>query len=350
MQYYYTIIVKIYRKIKKICITVIPRYYINSNRKKIKKMTAGEEKVFFGSLATSLKDKLRNDFVLTGQTYPGVDGSVREMDVSEEVKKIVSKLNDKGFILIDNYLSQEACKRVLDYATRTACFPRAIDYGISIPRVEKINFDEPYLSARYDFSPDISSIFQSKDLQNLMSDSFLLEISEEYLSAKPYLDPIELWWSLPFPTRDNAWAEEYHFDYDSIRWLKFFFNFEDIEFENGPHCFIEGSHKDLGIPKKLRKRGYVRHSDEDVFKYIDRSNEKKFTARAGSLLIEDTRGLHKGLTPTAGRRLLFSFQLSNYLFIEEASIKSRINPEFAMSDSFHNLWKKRPEFFSRYFI
>lgn len=345
----YAIIISIFKTLKKIYLYIIPRHYIHSNRKKIKKITAGKEKIFYGSMATSLIDRLRNDFFLTGQTFPGVDDSVREMDASEGVKKIVSELNDKGFILIENYISQEVCRRVVDYATQTPCFPRPVDHGISIPRVEKINFDEPYLSARYDFSPNISSIFQSQDLQNLISDSFLLEIAEKYLSSPPYLDPIELWWFLPFATRDDGWAEEYHFDFDSVRWLKFFFNFEDIEFENGPHCFIEGTHKDFGIPDKLRKNGYVRHSDEDVFKYIDPSKEKKFTARAGSLLIEDTRGLHKGLTPTAGRRLLFSFQLSNYLFIEQASIHSRIKPEFAMSDAFHNLWKKRPDFFSRYF-
>jgi hypothetical protein len=319
------------------------------NRKKIEQALAGGG-VFTGSHVSLLKSMILMDFVKTGQTFPTNNMNITGKGTKGGADKIAADLKNTGYAVIENYLSQEICESVVDYATRTPCFPRPLDHAPSIPQVDRINFDELYLSARYDFSPNILSIFQNQDLQNIMSDPFLLEIAEKYLSSMPYLDPTELWWFLPFSTRDDAWAEEYHFDFDSVRWLKFFVNFEDIEFENGPHCFIEGTHKDFGIPEKLRKRGYVRYSDEDVFKYVDRARERIFTAKAGTLLIEDTRGLHKGLTPTEGRRLLFSFQLSNYLFIEQANINSRIKPEFAMSDSFHNLWKKRPEFFSRYFI
>ena len=347
MKNFFIFISNVLKIVKKIYVALFPKYYVYFNRKKI---NLGEEKIFIGVQADRIKDRLRNDFILTGKTFPGVGSSNSETDVSINVKQIVCELNNKGFFLIENYLSHEVCKQVVDHALKTPCFPRSMDYGLTIPKVEKINFDGPHLSARYDFSPNMLSIFESQDLQNLISDSFLHEIAEKYLLSKPYLDPIDLWWFLPFPTRDDAWAEEYHFDFDSVRWLKFFFNFEDIELENGPHCFIEGTHKDFGIPENLRKRGYMRHSDEEVFKYIDRSHERKFTAKAGSLLIEDTRGLHKGLTPTAGRRLLFSFQLSNYLFIEQASINSRFKPDFVMSDSFHSLWQKSPEFFSRYFV
>ena len=309
------------------------------------------EKVFWGDKAVSIKTKLLHYFVLTGRTIPHAEVNLEDNSFYKSSNKdIVSELKNKGYFVVDSYIPKDVCERIIEYAENTPSFPRPLDEQTSsLPIRTKINFNEPYLSARYDFSPDVLSILQNQDLQNLMSDPFLIGIAEEYLSCLPYLDPIELWWFLPYPIRDAGWAEDYHFDFDSVRWLKFFFNFEDIELENGPHSFIEGTHKDFGIPEDLRKRGYVRHSDEDVFRYIDRSNEKKFTLKAGSLLIEDTRGLHKGTSPVAGRRLMFQFQLSNYLFLDQANINNKFKPEFAMSDEFFNLWKKRPEFFSRYF-
>ena len=85
----------------------------------------------------------------------------------------------------------------------------------------------------------------------------------------------------------------------------------DIKIENGPHCFIEGSHKGGAIANSILSKGYVRVSDEEVLRSAKNADEHIFVAPAGSLLIEDTRGFHKGLTPQSGRRLLFSIQYSN---------------------------------------
>jgi hypothetical protein len=337
-------------KIKNLYDDLFHKKTLLKNREKINQYFAGNKEIFFGNHAFILKKMLLKDFVKTGQTFPEVNKNQVIQNAKENrASKIVSELKNKGYVVIENYLSQEICSRVVDYATNTPCFPRSPDGAPAQPQVEKINFDAPYLSARYDFSPNVLSIFRNLDLQDLMADPFLIEIAERYLSSAPYLDPVELWWFLPFPDRDDGWAEEYHFDFDSVRWLKFFLNFEDVEYQNGPHCFIEGTHNDLGIPNELRNRGYVRCNDEDVFKYVDSARERVFTAKAGTLLIEDTRGLHKGLTPSEGRRLLFSFQLSNYLFIDDSMIQKRVKPEFEKSDSFLKLWKMRPEFFSRYF-
>jgi len=323
-------------------------------KKKIDKKFPKNKKIFYRTEAKAWREDFLNLFLSEGQTnLASSDSNSQSKSINQcglnlnQINHIVSQLKEKGYYVIEDYLNPMISREIVKYASVTPCYPRKkdsekIDY---LPQ----NLKKPYLSARYDFSPDLKSIFSNIQLQNLIADPFLYSIAEEYLSSTPYLDPVELWWFVPFPERDAAWAEEYHFDYDSIKWLKFFFNFEDVTYENGPHCFIEGTHKDYGISESLRRLGYTRHSDAAIFSEYDKSLEKIFTAKAGSLLIEDTRGLHKGLTPTKGRRLLFSFQLSNYLFIENSDLEKRIYPDFNMSESFSNLYASNPLFFEKYF-
>lgn len=222
--------------------------------------------------------------------------------------EIVSSINEKGFYLIESVIPKNICELIVDYALKTECFPRPADGMVS---QKKALPAPPFQSARYDFSPDRKLIFENEILQELIFDPFIFRLSQEYLGGKPYLEHIEMWWYFPYEMRDDAWAENYHFDLDSLKWIKFFINFEDIHLENGPHCFIEGSHKAKAIPVALLSKGYARLEDSEVFESLPNAKEHKFVVPAGSILIEDTRGLHKGLSPISGRRLLFQIEYSS---------------------------------------
>jgi hypothetical protein len=250
--------------------------------------------------------------------------------------KQVSELEKNGYLLIPSYFNKEFCDEVVKYALNEKSFPRKRD--LADTTLEQMKFQPPFLSARYDFSPERASILKNENLQNIISDRYILQIVSKYLGSSPYLDPIELFWTVPFPIRDPGWAEDYHFDMDSLRWLKVFVNFEDIKVINGPHCFVEGSHLSGGIPRSLLKKGYQRLTDLEVFEIIEQNCERIFVVPAGSVLIEDTRGLHKGLTPTEGRRLMFSVQYSNVAIKRDYQGKS-IKFDFQLTDSFKVMLK-----------
>lgn len=320
-------------------------------RKSIKRLyKSNENGIYLSKNASTLKRSLINVFVADGKLpSPKINAHSHLVQGSNGTDEIVEDLKLNGFHVIENFVPPEICKKVVSYAENVKSYPRLRDSHVSSSEQSLCKFEEPYLSARYDFSPNPKLIFQNQDLQALMSNSFLLSIAENYLGTRPFLDPVELWWFVPFADRDDGWAEEYHFDMDSPKWLKFFFNFEDIEIENGPHCFIEGTHADFGIPDALRKKGYSRISDEEVFSHVDRSLERVFTVKAGSLLIEDSRGLHKGLIPKSGRRLLFAYQLSNAVLIEEHDKAKRIDIGFETVNSFQNLLETYPRYFVKHF-
>jgi hypothetical protein len=104
------------------------------------------------------------------------------------------------------------------------------------------------------------------------------------------------------------------FDLDRPKWLKFFFFLTDCSIENGAHSFVRGSHKSNGIPWSLRKKGCVRLDDYDVEKKFPKKDIIDMCATKGPLLIEDTRGLHKGRHLIKNNRFFFQVQYSFSLF------------------------------------
>jgi hypothetical protein len=83
---------------------------------------------------------------------------------------------------------------------------------------------------------------------------------------------------------------------------------------NGPHTFVAGSHKTGGIPSDLLQKGYVRLMDEEVASAFEKNKIIEFSAPRGTIIAEDTRGLHKGKHVESGDRLMFQMQFSNSLF------------------------------------
>ncbi|MEI6399325.1 MAG: phytanoyl-CoA dioxygenase, partial [Pseudomonadota bacterium] len=134
-------------------------------------------------------------------------------------------------------------------------------------------------------------------------------------------------------TPDKTAAQYFHFDMDRIKWLKFFIYITDVGPDNGPHSFIAKSHRSGGIPGELLQGFYKRLTDEEVFTHYGPKSRIEFTGVKGTIIAEDTRGLHKGKHVQSGDRLVFQLQYSNSLFggeyspVKLESTKSKIFAE-----------------------
>ena len=84
--------------------------------------------------------------------------------------------------------------------------------------------------------------------------------------------------------------------------------------DNGPHCFIKKTHKNNAIPFSLRSKGYIRIDDQNNNLKNMINNEIKITGKAGTSIIEDTKGLHKGLVVKSGYRILLNIQINSSMF------------------------------------
>lgn len=209
-------------------------------------------------------------------------------------------------------------------------------YGLAIEKVEEINNYLKNLKGTYvsdhieknnekeffdlekpkgvKFYYDSNELIKFKLIQDLAFDREILSIAQDYLGSLPLLDIVTAWWSVPSKNPDKKAAQLWHFDMDRPTWLKVFFYLTDCEDDNGPHCFVSGTHLKRKIPIKLRSKGYERLKDEEINKIFNKDMIKKFVTKKGTILFEDTSGLHKGLTLKSGSRLILQFQYSSSLF------------------------------------
>jgi ectoine hydroxylase-related dioxygenase (phytanoyl-CoA dioxygenase family) len=239
-------------------------------------------------------------------SHDGVLGSL----TGERRDTIRDALDRDGFYVFDELLPASVCDRLLALASTLPSVAQNADgasdamliYDRANPR-----------AVRYELRPD--DLLADAAVQELVADWSILTVAQDYLRAAPIFDIVTMWWHTAFRDHPDARAAQfYHFDMDRPRWLKFFFYVTDVGPDNGPHRFIRGSHRTDGIARELLARGYARLGDADVARHYAASDHVCFTGRRGTIIAEDTRGLHKGQHVVHGDRLVFQLELTNTLF------------------------------------
>lgn len=271
-----------------------------------------------------ISSKNRISINFTGDS--GVLGRVEPAALAAQV----ADLREKGFIAFPSALSPEACDRLMAFARETPAQVRRMDgQTATTPPLERCDPRQPH-AVRYDFPTQ--SLLDNEDVQGLLADPTLLAIAQSYLGSLPRADVLSMWWHTNFHSQpDSEAAQFYHFDMDRIRWLKVFIYLTDVGPADGAHSFIQGSHRTGAIPPALLSKGYVRLSDEEVLQQFGAQRRVDFHAPRGTIIVEDTRGLHKGNVVQAnGRsRLMLQLQFSNSLFGAET-------PEARLNDIRHS--------------
>jgi hypothetical protein len=237
------------------------------------------------------------------------DGVLGTLDEGKR-RSITDALDRDGYYVFDQRLPDTVCDHLLRLAEYTPAVAQgAGDNGDAMLVIDR---DAPR-AVRYELTT--ADLLADPDVQALMADWSLLTVAQDYLRAAPIYDIVTMWWHTAFKDAPDARAAQfYHFDMDRPRWLKFFFYLTDVRPENGPHCFIRGSHRTGGIAPELLSRGYARLTDHDVARHYPPDDHIRFTGPRGTIIAEDTRGLHKGQHVADGDRLIFQLELTNTLF------------------------------------
>ena len=214
------------------------------------------------------------------------------------VVKAVDGLRKDGFYILPWRMSKDW----IENATRQAV-ELAVESTSEPPDVQQPKSIIPKGPTYWHKGEDLVKI---QEFKNLIKDPGLLEIIGRYLGCEPVFDLAAAWWTYPYGSADSKSAQLYHFDLDRIKWLKVFVYMNDVNFNNGPHAFIRGSHNTVG--SKVWRDG--RYSDEEVFRLYSKSDEIIYTAPAGTIFLEDTLGFHKGFPAIEGHRFVFEYEYS----------------------------------------
>lgn len=170
---------------------------------------------------------------------------------------------------------------------------------------------------------DYRSTITAPHLLTLANDPRLLAIAEGYLGCVPTLYSVHAWWS--FGGRDTRarLTQAFHRDPDDFRFCVLFLYLTDVASDaDGPHQMIRSSHQLEGVQaflESLRQRGepvdpgsasrffsgqgYEAEAELGVDRLFA---DATVTIRgpAGTGFLVDTYGLHRGLQPAQGRRLV----------------------------------------------
>ena len=245
--------------------------------------------------------------------FAGASGVLGDMSAREVREPIVSELRDRGYYVFEKCVSDDLCQRLVRYGTSHPSKVRLMDGGQLNKSVRAVYPRGAPQAVRYDF--DTQDLLGNQDVQKLLADLSFAALAQEYLGTRPTINVVTMWWHTDFSELPDSEAGQYfHFDMDRPKWLKFFIYLTDVEVVNGPHAFIAGSHRTQGIPSHLVRKGYSRLSDEEVAQAFDAKDLIEFAAPRGTIIAEDTRGLHKGKHVEKGDRLVLQFQFSNSLF------------------------------------
>ena len=246
-----------------------------------------------------------------------------------ELDKAQLHLKKEGYVVFENVLTPDLCNSFIEMSQKIPGKNRIMDEEQGEARSMFFERNNPK-SVRFDYSG--SDLLSTNIVQELISDTSIIDFAQKYLGAAPILDLIAMWWHTTFSDLpDKQAAQWFHYDMDRVKWIKFFFYLTDVDSNSGPHTFVPKTHRRFGIPFKLRRKGYTRLSDLEVEEFLPSRNWKEFVGKRGTLIVEDTRGLHKGKHCKSGDRLLFQLEFTTSKFgaeIEELKIsKNSLLPD-----------------------
>ena len=220
-------------------------------------------------------------------------------------KEILNKIESNGYFDELNF-SKSVIEKIKDNINDKNCFLDTKGFDFKDQNNSKLQFKNLDELASYSVSNKIKHlIVKFKDQNNFINSDIALEpfvnIAKKYLNSKNITCKVECYISNPFQPNEYEMkknAQYYHYDCDYKKFLKIFIYLNDVDIDSGPHVYIEKTHKKKFFKHILAER----INDDEINKYYGLSNQKIFTKNAGSIIIEDTFGLHKGIVPKSKSR------------------------------------------------
>ena len=259
-----------------------------------------------------------------------------EKSVNDQKLSIIKEnLNHKGFHVLPNFFSDDQVEKIREELGnfKYVCNNNEKIFG----RLSEIKNKNDYKNHPMFFSSlQGENIEENKTLFQIFENKFFLDIAENYFGIKSYLNHAISFYTNPInydkyyndDKNKSHNAQSYHYDYSHLRFLKFFIYLSDVEEpENGAHTFISKSHEEnLIIPKNLEdyeetslryfsdgSYGGMIIKEDWINKNIDSNRIMRMCYPKGTVIIENTTGLHKGNRCLKGHREMLSliYSISN---------------------------------------
>lgn len=157
----------------------------------------------------------------------------------------------------------------------------------------------------------------------------LLDVANAYLRLWSKLEYVDLWYSVPQPVgAKRVSSQRWHRDFNDRHLLKAFLYLVDVDESMGPLQYIPGSAGSGPYAREWawRPLGDNYPSEEELEQRIPAADIRTFTAPAGTLILVNTCGFHRGGLSTSDPRVLATSTYSS-----PASLASLTERSFAFT-------------------
>lgn len=256
--------------------------------------------------------------------------------LSADHQKLLDQVLDEGYCVVENFLT---ASQVEQFREEMASF----DFSASQEQI-KMKYDLKKLrNENIEADPAISVYYTKFTGQNIaknsqvgrsLIDPLMADITSAYFGSQAYLTDVSgLFTRAKDPkyftkTDVHRNAQSWHYDYPNFRFLTCFLYLTDVGPQNGPHTFAINTHEEkLVYPAPIEEQAFMEGSfrrfsnghifgkikDEWVLNAVGKERIKEFCLPKGSLIIENTSGLHKGGYCYAGTREMvgYTYSISN---------------------------------------
>lgn len=158
----------------------------------------------------------------------------------------------------------------------------------------------------------------SKGFEAYFKDAFIREVLTTF-ESRYVVNGFTMAARLDFKTGNLGSGNGWHRDSAHYSQTKSIVYLSSTTMENGPFEYITGSHTPrafvTGWMKKLYHLNQYRYSEEEIAKYKEACPDQKlevYPAGEGTLILADTRGLHRGRPIEKGTR----YAATNYFFMD----------------------------------
>jgi len=134
----------------------------------------------------------------------------------------------------------------------------------------------------------------------------VVALANAYLGMRSYLRAVDVWRNVPTPDPPKL-SQLWHRDYDDAINLKLFVYLTDVGPDSGPFAFAPGTQPGGQRPISIRDRV----DDDEMARLVPRDEWVVATGEAGTVVLADTCGYHKGGKPTEGVRVLWTAQFTS---------------------------------------
>ena len=199
----------------------------------------------------------------------------------EKASNIYKNIKNNGFHVIPNYISDHLItdlkEKINDYIPKRVSWVDEVKSDYRIFGIGK-------------YQPEFDEVFHSQ----ILKDVFDKYIDSRSMYAFTMANRVE------FKEGNKGSGGGWHRDTINRRQLKFILYLSDVNIKSGCFEYLNGSHivtEKLKINRLLNNSlSQYRYSDEEINKLINNYDYKKtsFIGPAGTLLIVDTSGIHRG--------------------------------------------------------